>query len=166
MSEPRYPKNADELLTPQQMAQLSGMDIVRGMLVGRLPAAPIAQPGRLTMIDATEGRVVFRGEPDFSMYNPQGSVHGGWFGIALDSAMACAVMSRVPRGFSYTTLEYKVNMVRPVFETTGPLKIIGESIHAGRRTATADGRIVDEEGKLYATGTTTCMVIELPTSTG
>ena len=89
-------------------------------------------------------------------------MHGGWFGIALDSAMACAVMTLVPRGSSYTTLEYKVNMLRPVFEDSGPLRIIGQSIHAGRRTATAEGRIVNDEGKLFATGTTTCMVFELP----
>lgn len=163
MAEPRYPETLTDMLTPQQMSQLSGMDYVRGMLAGRLPAAPIAIPGRIQMSDAIEGRVTFTGNPDFSLYNPQGAVHGGWFGIALDSAMACAVMTRIPRGSSYTTLEYKVNMLRPVFETTGPLQIIGESIHAGRRTATAEGRIVNEEGKLFATGTTTCMVFELPT---
>lgn len=162
MAEPKYPKTPADILTPQQMAQLSGMDYVRGMLAGRLPAAPIAAPARIQMTDAVEGRVTFTGNPDFSMYNPQGAVHGGWFGIALDSAMACAVMTLIPRGCSYTTLEYKVNMLRPVFETTGPLKIIGESIHAGRRTATAEGRIVNEEGKLFATGTTTCMVLDLP----
>lgn len=164
MVEPRYPETPDDLLKPEQMAVLTGMDVVRGMLMGRLPAAPIAQPGRLTMTDATEGKVTFTGNPDFTLYNPQGAVHGGWFGIALDSAMGCAVMSRLPRGFSYTTLEYKVNMLRPVFESTEPLTIIGESIHAGRRTATAEGRIIDGQGKLYATGTTTCMVIELPTA--
>lgn len=162
MTEPKIPERPEDLLTPEQMSQLSGMDVVRGMLTGRLPSAPIAQPGRVTMTEAAEGRVTFVGNPDFSLYNPQGTVHGGWFGIALDSAMGCAVMSRLPRGFSYTTLEYKVNMLRPVFEGTGPLQIIGESIHAGRRTATAEGRILDENGKLYATGTTTCMILELP----
>ena len=156
-----YPEKPEDLLAPEKMATLTGMDVVRGMLTGRLPSAPIAQPGRLTMTDAVEGRVTFEGNPDFSLYNPQGTVHGGWFGIALDSAMGCAVMSRLPRGHSYTTLEYKINMLRPVFEPTGPLQIIGESIHAGRRTATAEGRIVDADGKLYATGTTTCMVLKL-----
>ena len=163
MTAPKYPTSPDDILTPQQMAQLSGIDYVRGMLAGRLPAAPIAVPAGIRMTEASDGRVVFTGKPDFSMYNPQGTVHGGWFGIALDSAMACAVMTRVPRGFSYTTLEYKINMLRPVFETTGPLSIIGESVHAGRRTATGEGRIIDSEGKLYATGTTTCMVFPLPT---
>ena len=162
MAQPRFPETPADLLSPEQMATLTGMDVVHGMLTGRLPSAPIAQPGRLTMTDATEGRVTFTGNPDFTLYNPQGTVHGGWFGIALDSAMGCAVMSRLPRGFSYTTLEYKINMLRPVFEDTGSLTIIGESIHAGRRTATAEGRIVDEASKLFATGTTTCMVVELP----
>lgn len=162
VTEPRYPETPADLLKPDQMATLTGMDYVRGMLTGRVPAAPIAQPGCITMTEAEEGRVVFTGNPDFSLYNPQGTVHGGWFGIALDSAMGCAVMTRLARGFSYTTLEYKINMMRPVFEHTEPLKIIGESVHAGRRTATAEGRIVDSNGKLYATGTTTCMVLELP----
>lgn len=162
MAEPRFPKSPDEQLTPQQMAALTGMDVVRGMLTGRLPAAPIQQLGNLAMTDAIEGRVTFVGKPDFTHYNPQGTVHGGWFGTALDCAMGCAVMSGLPRGFSYTTLEYKVNMLRPVFEGTDALTIIGESVHAGRRTATAEGRIVDEAGKLYATGTTTCMVLEPP----
>ena len=164
MAEPRFPKTPDELLTPVQMATLTGMDVVRGMLTGRLPAAPIQKLGRLAMTDAVEGRVTFTGKPGFTHYNPQGTVHGGWFGTALDCAMGCAVMSMLPRGFSYTTLEYKVNMIRPVFEDTAPLTIIGESVHAGRRTATAEGRIMDEAGKLYATGTTTCMVLELPKS--
>ncbi|MEL7470122.1 MAG: PaaI family thioesterase [Pseudomonadota bacterium] len=162
MPEPRYPERPEDLLQPQQMAQLTGMDYIRGMLTGRLPAAPIAQPGCITMTDAHEGRVVFEGNPDFSLYNPQGAVHGGWFGIALDSAMGCAVMTRLPRGFGYTTLEYKINILRPVFEHTEPLQVIGESVHAGRRTATADGRIIGSDGKIYATGSTTCLVLELP----
>jgi uncharacterized protein (TIGR00369 family) len=82
--------------------------------------------------------------------------------ILLDSAMGCAVMSRLPRGHGYTTLEYKINILRPAFESTGRLRAIGRSVHAGRRTATADARLEDPEGRLYATGSTTCLVIELP----
>lgn len=161
MPEPKFPNRMSEMLTQQQMAGLTGIDYVRGMMVGRLPAAPIAQSARLAIVEVRDGVVVFEGHPEFAHYNPQGTVHGGWFGIALDSAMGCAVMTRLARGQSYTTLEYKVNMIRPVFDATGPLRITGTSLHAGRRTATADGRIEDQDGKLYATGSTTCLVVAI-----
>jgi uncharacterized protein (TIGR00369 family) len=148
--------------TPAQMAGLTGMDFMRGMLTGRLAGAPIAELANMTLAEVREGHVVFEGEPRFAHYNPMGSVHGGWFGILLDSAMGCAVMSRLPRGHGYTTLEYKINILRPAFESTGRLRAIGRSVHAGRRTATADARLEDPEGRLYATGSTTCLVIELP----
>jgi uncharacterized protein (TIGR00369 family) len=118
----------------------------------------------MRLAEVREGEIVFEAEPHFEHYNPTGSVHGGWFGILLDSAMACAVMTRLPRGHGYTTLEYKINLLRPVFEETGMLRAVGRSIHAGRRTATAEGRLEDLSGRLYATGTTTCMVMELPAS--
>lgn len=160
--EQRIPASPGEQLSPAQMATLSGIDFMRGMLAGRLPAAPIATLANMRLAEVGEGRVVFEAAPRFEHYNPLGSVHGGWFGILLDSAMGCAVMTRLPRGHGYTTLEYKVNLLRPAFQATGTLRAIGRSVHAGRRTATADGRLEDQEGRLYATGSTTCMVMELP----
>lgn len=157
----RIPRSAAELPTPAQLAALTGADFIRGMATGRLPAAPIAELANMRLAEAREGRVVFEAEPRFAHYNPMGSVHGGWFGILLDSAMGCAVMTRLPRGHGYTTLEYKINILRPAFESTGALRAIGRSVHAGRRTATAEGRLEDAGGRLYATGTTTCLVIEL-----
>ena len=159
--EPRFPASPDEQLTPAQMATLSGVDFMRGTLAGRLPAAPIARLANMRLSEVREGHVVFEGEPRFEHYNPMGSVHGGWFGILLDSAMGCAVMTRLPRGHGYTTLEYKINILRPAFESSGRLRAIGRSVHAGRRTATVEGRLEDADGRLYATGTTTCLVSEL-----
>ena len=105
--------------------------------------------------------MVFRGEPSFQVYNPLGSVHGGWYGVMLDSAMGSSIHTRLPRGKAYTTLEYKVNILRPARETTGPLLAIGEAVHVGRSTGTAEGRIVSErDGKIYATATTTCLVMD------
>src|SRR5690606_814754 len=155
------PESPDEQLSPAQIATLSGIDFMRGMLAGRLPGAPIARLADMHLAEVREGEVVFEGDPRFAHYNPIGSVHGGWFGILLASAMACAVMTRLPRGTGYTTLEYKINILRPVFESTGAVRAIGRSIHAGRRTATAEGRLEDAAGRLYATGTTTCLVMEL-----
>ncbi len=159
--EQRIPGSTAERLTAAQMAALSGIDFLRGMATGRLPAAPIAAPANMRLVEVDDGRVVFEGVPRLTHYNPIGSVHGGWFGILLDSAMGCAVMSRLPRGRGYTTLEYKISILRPAFESTGPLRATGRSVHAGRRTATAEGRLEDAEGKLYATGSTTCLIVEL-----
>ena len=95
-------------------------------------------------------------------YNPSGAVHGGWYGTLLDSCMACAVQTKLPKGFGYTTLEYKVNLLRPIFETTEDVLAVGEVDHVGRRTGVATGKIVGaESGKLYATGSTTCIVMEI-----
>ncbi len=160
--EQRIPASPAEQLSPAQMATLSGIDFMRGMLSGRLPAAPIAMLANMRLVDVAEGRVVFEAEPRFAHYNPLGSVHGGWFGIVLDSAMGCAVMTRLPRGQGYTTLEYKVNLLRPVVEATGRLRAIGRSVHAGRRMATAEARLEGADGRLYATGSTTCMVMAMP----
>jgi len=152
----------DALPDYERLTSMSGLQFMQGILDGTVPGPPIGFTMGFNLYDVERGRVTFRGAPQFEVMNPMGSVHGGWYGTILDSCMACAVMTEVPLGSVYTTLEYKINMMRPVFEHTEPLKIIGESVHAGRRTATAEGRIVDSNGKLYATGTTTCMVLELP----
>lgn len=157
---PRIAANPTELLTQAQMAGLTGLDFMRGILVGRLPAPPIATLADMTLVEVAEGRVVFQGRPGFAHYNPLGTVHGGWFGILLDSCMACAVMTRLPRGQGYTTLEYKVNILRPVMAQTPPLRAVGEALHVGRRTGVAQGRLLDAEGRLYATGSTTCLVFD------
>jgi len=161
MAEPYFPETADDMPSPVQMAQLKGIDLMRGIMAGRFPAAPIARLANMTLEDVAEGRAVFAGTPGFEHYNPMGSVHGGWFGILLDSALGCAVMTKMPRGKGYTTLEYKVNILRAATETTGKLWCTAETLHVGRRTATAEARLVDADGKLYATGTTTCLVIDL-----
>ncbi len=141
------------------LASMSGLEFMRGMLGGTVPHPPIAQTlgYRLDLVE--EGRVVFRGVPAFGGLNPMGTVHGGWYGTLLDSAMGCAVMTRVPRGSLYTTLEYKVNITRAI-----PIgrEIVAEGIvsHSGRSTGIAEGTIRDaESGALYATGSTTCLIM-------
>jgi len=92
---------------------------------------------------------------------PLGSVHGGWYATLLDSALGCAVHTMMPAGVGYTTAELSVNIVRAATTSTGPLRAIGTVIHSGRQLATAEARIVDPAGRLYAHGTTTCLVFEL-----
>ncbi|MBY8977391.1 PaaI family thioesterase [Rhodobacteraceae bacterium NNCM2] len=159
--EPYFADSVDDLLSPAEIGKISGYEFILGMLEGRHPAPPIARTLDFRLTEVEEGRVVFTGSPKFPHFNPIGSVHGGWFGTLLDSCMACAVQTRLPVGKGYTTLEFKVNILRPAFESTGPLRAIGETIHVGRRTATADGKIVDQNGKIYATGSTTCLVMEI-----
>jgi len=108
---------------------------------------------------AEPGRAVFQGTPDRRHYNPLGSVHGGYFCTLLDSALGCAVQSTLPTGTGYTTLEAKTNLVRAITSETGKLRAIGRTLHVGKRMATAEGRLEDASGKLYAHATTTCIVL-------
>jgi len=157
-----YVDRLEDMADPSQVAHLTGLQYMQALQRGELPAAPIARTLGFWLEEVEEGRAVFRGRPSFKVYNPIGSVHGGWFGAILDSALGCAVHSALPAGKVYTTLEYKVGLVRAIHATTGDVLAKGEIVHLGRRTATAEARIVGaEDGKLYATGTTTCLVIDL-----
>ena len=161
MNEPTFAETADDLLTPADLASMSGFDFIDRMRTGDLPAPPIAKTLNYRLIEVAEGRVVFEGAPEFGAYNPLGGAHGGWFGTLLDSCMACAVQTTLPKGRGYTTIEYKVTILRPAFVTTPPLKAIGTVVSSGRRVATATGEMIDPDGKIYATGTTTCLVFDL-----
>lgn len=140
---------------------MSGLEFMQKVQSGDLSAAPIAATLGYELAEVSEGRIVFRGAPGVAAMNPIGTVHGGWYGTLLDSAMACAVQTKVPKGSVYTTLEYKINIIRPV--PVGMLTdTIGEVQHVGRSTGIAQGRIVGvEDGKLYATGTTTCIIMKM-----
>ena len=158
----RFVDAPEELTSPDAMRTMSGLEFLQGIVDGRHPAAPIAQTLGFELTEVVEGRAIFEGAPSFSQYNPIGGVHGGWFGTLLDSCMACAVQSRLPAGFGYTTLEYRVNITRPVFHDGEPIRAIGDTLHVGRRTGAAEGKLIGAEtGKLYGFGATTCLVLEL-----
>ena len=101
---------------------------------------------------------MFTGEPQARHYNPIGTVHGGFAMTLLDSALACAIHSTLAKGETYTTLEIKVNLVRPLTKETGLVRAEGRILHRGRTLATSEGDIKDAGGKLYAHATTTCMI--------
>lgn len=145
--------------TAAAIAAMSGLQQMQAMIAGRLPPPPIAALIGFELTEARAGDVVFMCTPRLAHYNPLGSVHGGLAGVLLDSAMGCAVHTMMQPGQSYTTLEYKVHLVRGMSVETGPLRTEGKVVHLGRRVATAEGRIVDAGGKLYAHGTTTCMIL-------
>ena len=143
---------------PEQVAGLSGLQVMQKMLAGELPYPHIADTLDFALVEVAVGRAVFQGAPQLMHYNPLGTVHGGWYATLLDSALGCAVHTSVPVGYGYTTAELGVNIVRAASAKTGPLRAIGQVIHSGRQLATAEARIVGPDGKLYAHATTTCLV--------
>jgi uncharacterized protein (TIGR00369 family) len=136
-----------------------GIDFLRAMRDGRLPRPPMAQLLGFQLIEVEAGLAVWECMPREQHYNPIGVVHGGLAMTLLDSAMGCCVHSRMAAGATYTTLEAKTNLVRAITDKTGRVRAIGRLVHLGKRIATAEGRLEDDAGKLYAHATTTCIVL-------
>ncbi len=144
----------------KQLEEMTGLELLRAMTDGAVPPAPIALLMDFRPAELEEGRVVFAGTPGERHYNPIGSVHGGYAATLLDSAMGCAVHTTLAAGVGYTTLDLQIRYVRPMSAQTGEVHAIGTVLHAGRRQAVAEGRLVRAaDGKLLAHGTTTCAII-------
>lgn len=146
---------------PDQFIGRAGIEVFRAMLAGEIPRAPISDTLDFLLVEAEVGRVAFQGRPCFAHYNPLGTVHGGWIATLLDSAVACSVHTTLPPGKTYTTLELKLNYVRALTDKVPLVRAIAQVIHVGGRTATAEGRLVGPDGKLYAHASTTCLVMDL-----
>lgn len=154
-------KSPDDLPDRATILALSGLEFMQAVQRGEIARPPISAVLNYTLDEVEQGRVTFRGTPGFDHTNPMGGTHGGWYGTLLDSCMACAVMTMIPRGSMYTTLEYKVNLIRGIPSGT---EIIATGIvdHVGRSTGVSHGEIRGAlDGKLYATGSTTCLVMAL-----
>jgi len=152
---------SDPMIGAQKAMQMSGLQFLRGIVSGEIPPAPVAALTRMTLDEVEEGLAVFLLEPDESLYNPIGSVHGGIAATACDSAASCAVQTQLREDQAYTTVEMKINYVRPITKETGPLRCIGRAIHVGRRIGTAEARLEDAAGKLYAHATVTCLIFRV-----
>ena len=148
-------------IDPADVAHLSGLELIAGWAEGRYPPPPIGKTLNFTLVEAEFGRTVFEGEPLRDFYNPIGSVHGSYAAALLDSAMGCAVHTALSAGQGYTTLEYKISLVRGMTDKTGRVRAEGKVLQVGRRVASAEGRLVDAQGRLLAHGTTTCLVFEV-----
>jgi uncharacterized protein (TIGR00369 family) len=135
------------------------IDYLRAIRDGRIPDPPVARLLGMRLITVEEGVAVFELTPAEQHYNPIGVVHGGIAFTMLDSAMGCSVQSLLPPGKGYSTLEIKANLVRAITLQTGPIRARAKIVHMGRQTATAEGRLEDSQGKLYAHGTTTCIIL-------
>jgi uncharacterized protein (TIGR00369 family) len=148
----------DPIASLKAARDLGGIDVLRAIEDGDLPPPPVARLLGLEIEQISEGLVTFAFEPAEFHYNPLGTVHGGILTTVLDSAMGCAVHSKLRAGLSYTTLELKVNFLRPARVTTGRLRGEGKIVHLGGRVATAEAHLVDGEGALYAHATSTCLI--------
>src|SRR6266480_1192649 len=147
---------------PDQIDGCTGMEIFQRIFAGELPRPPIGDTLDFVPIRIEPGLAVFQGRPQLKHYNPLGTVHGGWFATLLDSAVGCAVHSTLPAGKAYTTLELNLNIVRALTAAVPLVRAEGKLIHAGRQVATAEGRLVGPDGKLYAHATTTCLICDQP----
>lgn len=143
----------------EQAAGLSGVEQLKLAFQGEENAAPIARTLDYRLTEVEEGRVVFEGTPTKAVYNPIGTVHGGWMATLLDSACACAVHSTLKAGQTYTTLEIKTVFHRALTEGV-PVLCIGTVLQVGRKAGFSEARLEGLDGKLYATATSTCLVME------
>lgn len=145
---------------PEQVMHLSGLEILQQMLAGNLPPPPIAQTMDFMLVSAAKGEATFQGTPLVKHYNPMGGIHGGWFATLLDSALGCAVMSALPPGRGYTTLELKINLVRGLTAKVPVVRAVAKTVHVGKQVATAEAQLIGHDGKLYAHSSTTCLVFD------
>ena len=142
-------------------AQMSGLDYVRAIQSGEIPPPPIAVVMNYSIAELEEGRAVFEGEPGEEHYNPIGVVHGGYASTILDSALGCAVHTTCPAGVGYTSQTLEVKYLRPITRDTGVVRCEAEVVHRGRKNATSAAKLsAKDTGKLIATGTSTCLILE------
>ncbi|OGI64832.1 MAG: hypothetical protein A2W18_05740 [Candidatus Muproteobacteria bacterium RBG_16_60_9] len=152
---------APAALPRHELKQRSGLDLLREVVTGTLPAGPMNNTLDFFLAEIEPGRAVYEGNPRAEFFNLIGSVHGGWSAAILDSCVASAIHSVLPVGKGYTTVELKVNFVRAVTAECGPLRAEGKVINIGGRIGTAEGRLTDSAGRLYAHATTTCLFFDM-----
>ncbi|MGQ0647749.1 MAG: PaaI family thioesterase [Gemmatimonadaceae bacterium] len=135
-----------------------GVEFLKGISAGRYPMPPMAAVIPMAPLEAEVGRVVFRALSEARFYNPIGSLHGGYASTLLDTAMGCAVHSTLKAGEGYATLEIKIAFHRPITPETGELRIEGTMLSRSGRVGSAEGRLTNSRGDLFASGTTTCLI--------
>jgi uncharacterized protein (TIGR00369 family) len=146
------------VVSPAEIMARTGLQFLTDMVDGKLPQPPICATLGFRLAKVADGYARFDGVPEFRHYNPIGTVHGGFAATLLDSALGCAIFTTLAKGEAWTTLELKLNFVRPISKDTGTVEAEGRIIHRGRTVATAEGTVKDRAGKLYAHASTTCMI--------
>ncbi len=147
-------------VSAERRKEMSGLEFVQGLADGTLPLNTIAKTLGYDVTEAAGGRVVVTATPSDVHLNPAGTVHGGLAATLLDSCMGLAIQSTLEKGLVQTTLEFKISLVRPITPQTGLIKAEGVVLSRGRRVGTAEGRITDQQGRLLAHGTTTCLIFQ------
>ena len=145
--------------TREEIAGLSGLEMLQAMIEGRLPSAPIGATMGFRLVEVAPGRAVFEGLPGPHLLTPLGSVHGGCALTLIDSAAGCAVHTELAPGIGYTTVETKVNFTRPIAPDGGTIRCEGRVVTRGRQIATAEARLLSAEGKILAHGTSTLIIL-------
>ena len=142
--------------------RLSGLEFFQKMIAGEVPPPPLVALLGLKLVEAEAGRVTFTGVAREEVYNGMGVAHGGFAASMLDSALGCAINTAMPAGRVFTTIDLQIHYTRALRREAGELRCTATVVHVGSRTATSEGRIVDANGKVYAHGTTTCILVEPP----
>ena len=145
-------------LLPASERTVSGLEYLRRMVAGEIGNVPIGDTLGFSLVEAEDGRVALVGNPDERSFNLMGSVHGGWPAAILDSAMALSTLSSLDAHHGFTTVDIKINYLRPITRATGEVRAEGRLLHGGRRIALCEGRLVDRAGKLLCHGTSTCLI--------
>ena len=140
-------------------AERNGLEQIQALLRGEAASATISGPMRFDLVEAAHGFCAFEGEPDASLLNPLGTVHGGWALTLIDSAAGCAAHTTLPAGVGYTTVETHANFTRAIQPDSGTLRCEGRVLNAGRTLITAEAVLKDVEGRVLAHGGSTLMVL-------
>jgi uncharacterized protein (TIGR00369 family) len=150
----------DPKISARDTGSISGIDYLRAIRDGRIEPPPVAKLVGYKIVDVDTGRAVFKLKPAEYHYNPFATVHGGIASTLLDTTMTAAVLSTLPVGLGCSTLEIKVNYIRPITVNTGEINCHAKTIHVGSRVATAEGKLMDSQNKLYAHAISTCMIFK------
>ncbi|WP_280217323.1 PaaI family thioesterase [Nocardia neocaledoniensis] len=145
--------------------ELDGIEFLNQIGRGDLPLPPVSSTTGIMPVEAGDGWAVFEMEPAEWHFNPIGSVHGGIISTIADSALGCAVQTRLPAGIGYTSLDLTIKFTRAANLDSGLLRCRGEVVTIGRRTATAEATVIDAKGRTVAHAITTCLLFPLPTAT-
>jgi uncharacterized protein (TIGR00369 family) len=148
-------------VAPPRVAAMSGLEALRAALEGDIPASPITRVLGFQFVEVAEGRAVFQGQPRAEHANPNGTVHGGWYSSMLDSCLVAAIYSSLPAGRGYTTAQLSINFVKGMAPGKRLVRAQAQVVHCGKQVATAEGRIFDHEGTVYAHATISCMLFDL-----